>query len=115
MAVDGVGAINVPVPPAEEVYQSKSDPVADKGTAVAFSQYVDETAVGAAGRPLTVMVTEERLLSQAPACVWVTQYWVAPTVAVDGTGAIADPVPPVEEVYQSRLDPVAVSATAVLF
>ncbi len=38
-----------------------------------------------------------------------------PTVAVEGTGAVAEPVPPVAAVYQSKLDPVAVKAVAVAF
>ena len=36
---------------------------------------------------------------------------VEPTVAVDGVGAVADPVPPVAVVYQRRFVPVAVSGT----
>jgi len=36
-------------------------------------------------------------------------------VDVDGTGAVVDPGPPVEAVYQSRALPVAVNAGAVVF
>ncbi len=36
-----------------------------------------------------------------------------PGEAVDGVGAVAEPVPPVAVVYQRRLVPVAVSAEAV--
>ena len=53
--------------------------------------------------------------SQPLAFVWLTQYEVFPAAAVEGTGAVALPVPPVATVYQRRFVPVAVSAVAVSF
>lgn len=50
-----------------------------------------------------------------PPTVWLTYHVVVPTAAVEGTGAIADPTPPVDTVYQSRPVPVAVSAAAATF
>ena len=40
---------------------------------------------------------------------------VDPAIAVEGVGAVAEPVPPVEAVYQSRLAPVADKNGAVVF
>ena len=47
--------------------------------------------------------------------VWLTKYVVLPAVAVDGVGAVADPVPPVAAVYHNKLVPVADNADAVAF
>jgi hypothetical protein len=49
--------------------------------------------------------------SQVPV-VWLTHQLVVPGVRVVGVGAVADPVPPVSELYQRRLDPVADSGDA---
>ena len=38
---------------------------------------------------------------------------MVPAAVVDGTGAVADPVPPVDAVYHNRLVPVALNAVAV--
>jgi hypothetical protein len=67
-----------------------------------------------AGNGFTITVMESRLLSH-PVTVWLTYQVVLPTVVVGGTGAIPEPTPPVEDVYQSRLVPVAVNAAAVAF
>ena len=40
---------------------------------------------------------------------------VEPDAVVNGVGAVADPMPPVEILYQSKLVPVAVKAVAVAF
>ena len=47
VAVLGVGAVALPVPPVAAVYHNKFDPVAVKAVAVAFWQYV--TGVVTAG------------------------------------------------------------------
>jgi len=54
-------------------------------------------------------------LSQPFASVWLTQWEVLPAAAVEGTGAVALPVPPVATVYHNRFVPVAVRAVAVSF
>ena len=56
-----------------------------------------------------------RGLSQPFAFVWLTQYEVFPAAEVEGTGAVAFPVPPVATVYHNRFVPVAVNAVAVAF
>ena len=40
---------------------------------------------------------------------------VEPVAVVNGIGAVADPIPPVVVLYQSKLVPVAVKAVAVAF
>ena len=40
---------------------------------------------------------------------------VEPVAVVNGIGAVADPMPPVVVLYQSKLVPVAVKAVAVAF
>ena len=54
-------------------------------------------------------------LSQPPAGVWVTYQVVVPAEAVEGTGAVALPVPLMATEYHWRLLPVAVKAVAVVF
>jgi hypothetical protein len=49
-----------------------------------------------------------------PFTVCETKKEVLPALAVEGVGAVADPVPPVAAVYHSKFDPLAVKATAVL-
>ena len=71
--------------------------------------------MGAAGNVLTVTRITALGPSQPLAFVWLTQYEVLPAVAVEGTGAVALPVPPVATVYHSRFVPVAVNAVAVAF
>ena len=56
-AVDGVGAVELPVPPEETVYHNKLVPVAVKAEAVAPVQYFTGlVTMGAAGVVTTVMV-----------------------------------------------------------
>ena len=70
--------------------------------------------IGAAG--IAFMVTSILALGPShPVTVWLTQYEVVPTVAVEGIGAVALPIPPVATVYHNRLLPVAVKAMAVEF
>ena len=61
-AVDGVGAVGNCTPPDAELYQCKVCPakaVAERGTAVAFTQYVTGVVTtGTAGFGLTVIVNE---------------------------------------------------------
>jgi hypothetical protein len=52
--------------------------------------------------------------SQVPV-VWLTHQLVVPVVAVDGTGAVGEPVPPLAVVYHSRLVPVADKEAAAAF
>jgi hypothetical protein len=66
------------------------------------------------GKGIIVTVMGARSLSQ-PLTVWLTYQVVLPTIAVDGTGAVGEPTPPVAVVYQSRLRPVPVSADEVTF
>ena len=114
VAVDGVGAVALPVPPVAVVYHNNPVPVAVSGTAVAFWQYVTGVVTpGASGKAFTVTVISALGLSQP--IVWLTQYEVFPGVAVDGVGAVALPVPPVAVVYHNNPVPVAVSGTAVAF
>src|SRR5205814_2217501 len=40
-----------------------------------------------------------------PPVIWLTQYDVVPEVAVDGVGAVANPVPPVAIVYHNNVLP----------
>ena len=57
VAVEGVGAVALPVPPVAVVYHNRFVPVAVSGTAVAFWQYVTGVVtVGARGAAVTVTV-----------------------------------------------------------
>ena len=57
VAVAGVGAVALPVPPVAVVYHNRFVPVAVSGTAVAFWQYVTGVVtVGARGAAFTVTV-----------------------------------------------------------
>ncbi len=56
VAVDGVGAVELPTPPVAVVYQRRLLPVAVKGTAVAFWQYVTGDVTVGAGGVVTVSV-----------------------------------------------------------
>ena len=115
-AVEGVGAVALPVPPVATVYHRRFVPVAVSAVAVSLRQYVTGVVtVGAAGNGLTVTTITALGLWQPFAFVWLTQYEVLPAVAVEGTGAVALPVPPVATVYHRRFVPVAVSAVAVAF
>ena len=72
VVVDGVGAVEDPVPPLATVYQSKLVPVAVSGVAVEFWQYVTgEDTVGAAGVAVTFTVIVARGPSQVDT-VWLT-------------------------------------------
>ena len=115
VAVEGVGAVALPVPPVATVYHNRFVPVAVNAVAVAFWKYVTgDVTVGAAGKALTV-TTITVLGPSQPFAVWLTQYEVFPAVAVEGVGAVAIPVPPVDTVYHNRFVPVAVNAVAVAF
>jgi hypothetical protein len=112
VAVEGVGAVTLPVPPVAAVYHNSPVPVAVRATAVSFWQYVTGVVTaGAIGNPFTVTTISALGLSQP--IVWLTQYEVLPGVAVEGVGAIALPVPPVAVVYHNNPVPVAVSGEAV--
>jgi len=70
--------------------------------------------IGAAG--IAFIVTSILALGLShPVTVWLTQYEVVPTVAVEGVGAVELPTPPVVTVYHNRLLPVAVKSMAVVF
>ena len=72
MAVDGVGAVALPVPPVATVYQSRLLPVAVKAVAEAFWQYVTgELTVGAAGVAFT-FTTMAALGPSPQLVVWLT-------------------------------------------
>ena len=59
VAVDGVGAVVLPVPPVAVVYHNRLVPVADKGDAVVPRQYnTGVVTPGAAVAALTVTVPE---------------------------------------------------------
>jgi hypothetical protein len=112
VAVEGVGAVALPVPPVAVVYHNSPVPVAVSGTAVSFWQYVTGVVIaGTSGNEFTVTTISALRLSQP--IVWLTQNEVLPDVAVEGVGAIALPVPPVAVVYHKSPVPVAVSGTAV--
>jgi len=73
VAVDGVGAVELPVPPVATVYQRRVVPVAVIGTAGSFWQYVTGVVtVGAAGLEFTVTTICALGPSQPPALVWLT-------------------------------------------
>jgi len=73
VAVEGVGAVELPVPPVATVYQRRVVPVAVIGTAVAFWQYVTGVVtVGAAGRAPIVTTIAALGPSQLLAFVWLT-------------------------------------------
>jgi hypothetical protein len=113
-AVEGVGAVALPVPPVATVYHNSPVPVAVRGTAVSPWQYVTGVVtVGASGKAFTVTVISALGLSQP--IVWLTQYEVLPDAAVEGVGAVALPVPPVATVYHNSPAPVAVRGTAISF
>jgi hypothetical protein len=116
VAVEGVGAVELPVPPVEVVYHNRPVPVAVSGAAVAPRQYVTgDVTTGADGNEFTVTTISALGPSQLLAFVWLTQYEVFPEVAVEGVGAVALPVPPVAVVYHNSPVPVAVRATAGSF
>ena len=57
---------------------------------------------------LVVIITDIGTLGLSqPSTVWLTYQVVAPTSAVEGTGTVAEPVPPVAVVYHNRPVPVA--------
>ena len=65
MAVVGVGAVALPVPPLGTVYHFNEDPVAVRAVAVAFWQYTTGlVTVGAAGVGVTFTAMVARGLSQ---------------------------------------------------
>ena len=74
--VDGVGAVELPVPPVEAVYHNKLVPVAVNADAVAFRQYTTGVITpGADGVAFTVTTISARGLSQATpfvVIVWLT-------------------------------------------
>jgi hypothetical protein len=72
VAVDGVGAVAVPVPPVAVVYHNKFVPVAVSAIAVAAWQYATgDVTIGAAGVALIVTVIAALGLSHVLA-VWLT-------------------------------------------
>ncbi len=72
VAVEGVGAVADPAPPAAVVYQSRFVPVAVNADAVAPWQYVTgEVTIGAAGVALIVTVIDALGPSHVPV-VWLT-------------------------------------------
>ena len=72
VAVDGIGAVAVPVPPVAVVYHSNPVPVAVSAVAVALWQYVTGVAtVGAAGVAFT-FTTMEALGLSPQVEVWLT-------------------------------------------
>ena len=54
MAVDGVGAVELPTPPVAAAYQSNAVPVAVRGAAVAPWQYVTGEVTVGAGVPAVI-------------------------------------------------------------
>jgi len=116
VAVEGVGAVALPVPPVATVYHRRFVPVAVNGVAVSFRQYsTGVVTAGAAGKAVTVTTITALGLSHPFAFVWLTQCEVFPVAEVEGVGAVALPVPPVATVYHRRFVPVAVSGVAVSF
>ena len=70
VVVDGVRAVEEPVPPVATVYHNKFVPVAVSAVAVAFWQYVIvEVVVGAAG-VILVFTTTAALGPSHPVVVW---------------------------------------------
>jgi hypothetical protein len=86
--------------------------------------FADEQVVGFADVPFitgmgfTLTIIGALALSQGPATLtWLTYQIVVPTAVVDGVGAVAMPVPPVEFKYHSKEFPArgaAVKGTAVV-
>jgi hypothetical protein len=112
VAVEGVGAVTLPVPPVAVVYHNNPDPVAVSGAAVVPRQYaIGVVIAGAIGKVFTLTTISALGLSQP--IVWLTQYEVFPAVAVEGVGAVRLPVPPVAVVYHNSPVPVAVRGAAV--
>lgn len=73
VAVEGVGAVEVPVPPVAELYHKRLEPLAVKAVAVAPTQYVTGLlTVGAAVPDDTLTVMLARELSHPDAEVWLT-------------------------------------------
>ena len=74
MFVDGVGAVELPVPPDATVYHNKLVPVAVNADAVASLQYTTGVVTdGAAVAAFTVTTICDLGLSQLPVVVWLTQ------------------------------------------
>ena len=69
--VNGVGAVEDPMPPVAVLYQNKLVPVAVKAVAVAFWQYVTGVVTVGAGVEFMVTVIDARGPSQV-AMVWLT-------------------------------------------
>jgi hypothetical protein len=112
IAVEGVGAVTLPVPPVAVVYHNNPVPVAVRGVDIWFWQYATGVVTaGTSGNPFTVTTISALGLSQP--LVWLTQYETLPGVAVEGVGAVMLPVPPVAVVYHNNPVPVAVSGAAV--
>ena len=112
-AVEGVGAVELPVPPVAVVYHNSPVPVAVREADIAPWQYVTGVVTeGAGGKAFTVTTISALGLSQP--IVWLTQYEVFPDVTVEGVGAVMLPVPPVAVVYHNNPVPVAVRGVAVV-
>ena len=74
MAVDGVGAVALPVPPLAAVYHNKPVPVAVSGEAVAPRQYTTGVVTpGAAVAAFTVTVPEPDPVQPLTPSVTVTE------------------------------------------
>jgi hypothetical protein len=72
VAVDGVGAVALPVPPLTVVYHNRLLPVAVNAVAVAPSQYVTGVVtVGTVGIGFTVIVPVVVIVPQPPVNVTV--------------------------------------------
>ena len=113
LAVEGIGAVVLAVPPVATVYHFSEVPDALSAAAAAPSQRLSVAATtGAAGRALTFTAMDARKPSQPPAEDWLTYQVVVPAAVVDGVGADASAVPPLATVYHFKEEPVAVSAVA---
>jgi hypothetical protein len=108
VAVEGVGAVGLPVPPVAVVYHNNPVPVAVRGTAVAFWQYVTGVVTpGASGAAFTVTLTVPAILVQ-PLTVAITEYVpAAAVVALVIEGFCEDDV--------KLLGPVQLYAAPVIF
>ena len=114
VAVLGVGAVVLDVPPVATVYHLKPVPVAVSAVAEPLKhKLMGVVTTGLEGSGLTVTAINSLGPSQPNVFDWLTKKLVVPAVVVVGIGAVVLLVPPVATVYHFKLVPVAVNAVAV--
>ena len=72
VAVDGVGAVEFPVPPVEVVYHNNPLPVAERGLAIASWQYTTGVVTTGVAVAATIVTTMDARGPSQLFTVWLT-------------------------------------------